>query len=184
MPEHFFNETDNMCDRCISIYIYKQFFSEERSNDSRNETAPSLSFSFFERCLPQRYVSTPIHARGDPRMELSNPLDLSIETTLFAEERPLDLSIGHTSADSTKPINLVLPRKPEETKSPAIPMDLRTISNSTPNNFNEVRGPSVQKREASEPVISSSPLKRINMSQGMFLLFHKLNLFTEKNSYR
>ncbi|XP_065081036.1 uncharacterized protein LOC135703686 [Ochlerotatus camptorhynchus] len=107
-------------------------------NNSRNETT-LLSFSFFERVLPHRHVSTPIHARSDPRMELKkliNPLDLSVASTLTADETPLDLSIGpHTRADSTKVIDLALPRKSEETKketmSPVIPLNLRTA------NFNQ-----------------------------------------------
>lgn len=58
--------------------------------------------------------------------KFSNPLDLSITTTMTAEECPLDLSIGpNTSNDSVKAIDLALPRNPEKKITSAVPLDLR-----------------------------------------------------------
>ncbi|XP_021694221.1 uncharacterized protein LOC110674261 [Aedes aegypti] len=100
-------------------------------NDSRNETA-AISFSLFA-CLPQRLASTPMYGRSDPQMEFSNPMDLSIASTMTADEGPLDLSIGpHVTDHSVEAIDLVLPRIPEKSLSPAIPLDLRSAKSSLP----------------------------------------------------
>ncbi|XP_062536955.1 uncharacterized protein LOC134205590 [Armigeres subalbatus] len=170
LPPHVWHSVQKDASR-VESPASKGDIQRDCFNLSRNDTAP-VSFSMFERSLPERFFSTPIRAPNyrsvQSRTRLNNQLDISTASKLTADECPLDLSLGsqlpaHMSSLSGRAIDLALPRKSEHNLT-ILPLDLR-IENS----FNSVKSSESghfvhdilpMKREASLTIEDSPSTKR------------------------